>query len=85
MCCVSLPGFDGDDRTIEAEGGDLYRGRKSGKPFHVKTANFTVNVLGTKFNLSVYGDEQAQSVVLVEGSVMVNTKEKRKYTINSKS
>ena len=32
--------------------------------------------MGTKFNLSVYGDEQAQSVVLVEGSVMVNTKEK---------
>ena len=41
----------------------------------MKTASFTVNVLGTKFNLSAYGDEQAQSVVLVEGSVMVDTKE----------
>lgn len=67
--------FEGDDRTIEAEGEIYIEVVKSGKPFHVKTASFTVNVLGTKFNLSVYGDEQAQSVVLVEGSVMVDTKE----------
>lgn len=67
--------FEGDDRTIEAEGEIYIEVVKSGKPFHVKTANFTVNVLGTKFNLSAYGDEQAQSVVLVEGSVMVDTKE----------
>lgn len=67
--------FDGDDRTIEAEGEIYIEVVKSGKPFHVKTASFTVNVLGTKFNLSAYGDEQAQSVVLVEGSVMVDTKE----------
>lgn len=67
--------FEADDRTIEAEGEIYIEVVKSGKPFHVKTANFTVNVLGTKFNLSAYGDEQAQSVVLVEGSVMVDTKE----------
>jgi len=67
--------FEGDDRTIEAEGEIYIEVVKSGKPFHVKTASFTVNVLGTKFNLSAYGDEQAQSVVLVEGSVMVDTKE----------
>ena len=67
--------FEGDDRTIEAEGEIYIEVVKSGKPFHVKTASFTVNVLGTKLNLSAYGDEQAQSVVLVEGSVMVDTKE----------
>lgn len=67
--------FEGDDRIIEAEGEIYIEVVKSVKPFHVKTANFTVNVLGTKFNLSAYGDEQAQSVVLVEGSVTVDTKE----------
>ena len=67
--------FEGDDRIIEAEGEIYIEVVKSAKPFHVKTANFTVNVLGTKFNLSAYGDEQAQSVVLVEGSVTVDTKE----------
>lgn len=41
-------------------------------PFFVKTKNFKVQVLGTKFNVSSYGSESLSSVVLVEGSVKVD-------------
>lgn len=39
------------------------------RPFHVKTDRLDVKVLGTKFNISSYPDENISSVVLVEGSV----------------
>lgn len=43
-------------------------------PFFVKTNNFRVQVLGTKFNVSSYDSEPSSSVVLVEGSVRVANK-----------
>ena len=47
-------------------------------PFFVKTKNFSVQVLGTKFNVSSYQEEQLSSVVLVEGSVKVENKSQDK-------
>lgn len=41
------------------------------RPFIVKTGKFDVQVLGTKFNVSSYKDEE-ESVVLVSGSVKVS-------------
>lgn len=43
------------------------------KPFIVKTNSLNVRVLGTKFNVSSYKEDTSNSVVLVEGSVAVNT------------
>lgn len=65
--------FETDRRTIEVEGEIYIEVAKNETPFYVKTKDFTVQVLGTKFNVSAYADEPASSVVLVEGSVQVNT------------
>ena len=43
-------------------------------PFSVKTKDFNVEVLGTKFNVFSYQEEDLSSVVLVEGSVKVENK-----------
>lgn len=67
--------FDAEKRMIEAEGEIYIEVARNGTPFYVKTDSFTVNVLGTKFNLSAYAGEQTGTVVLVEGSVMVRTLE----------
>ena len=50
------------------------------KPFRVKTSDFTVNVSGTKFNLSAYAN-LPQSVVLVEGSVSLQSDGKEKVRL----
>lgn len=41
------------------------------KPFIVKTARFSVRVLGTSFNISCYNDEKSSKVSLARGSVRV--------------
>lgn len=43
------------------------------QPFIVHTATFDVEVFGTSFNVSAYDDDEENSVVLVEGSVKLNT------------
>ena len=43
------------------------------KPFFVESENINVSVLGTKFNMSTYANENNNSVVLQEGSVKVKT------------
>lgn len=42
------------------------------KPFIVRTRDLNVKVLGTKFNVSSYQNEEITSVVLEEGSVSLN-------------
>jgi ferric-dicitrate binding protein FerR (iron transport regulator) len=42
-------------------------------PFVVTTSAFSVTVLGTKFNVSAYPSDAVRRVVLVQGSVEVNT------------
>lgn len=74
--------FEEDKRTIEVEGEIYIEVVKDKTPFYVKTKNFTVNVLGTKFNISAYADDQVRSVVLVEGSVMVKTDKDEKIRLS---
>ena len=66
--------FEPDKRMIKVEG-EIYIevARDESKPFYVQTPKFTVNVLGTCFNVSAYSDEDMQSVVLAKGQVAVNT------------
>ena len=65
--------FQKNQRVIEADGEIYIEVEKSNIPFYVKTNKFTVNVLGTKFNVSSYKEDDECSVVLVEGSVNVKT------------
>lgn len=69
--------FNGDKREIYVEG-EIYLevSPDKTKPFIVKTADCDVKVVGTSFNVSSYKDDAGSSVVLVEGSVQVDTKEK---------
>lgn len=54
---------------------------KMPKGHFCKTSEMSVRALGTRFNVMAYHDELAQSVVLVEGLVEVqsNDESKRKF------
>lgn len=45
------------------------------RPFVVKTKEMEVQVLGTSFNVTAYETDRSASIVLVNGSVVVDTKE----------
>ena len=66
--------FKGKERRIRVEG-EIYIevAHDSTRPFYVETSQMSINVLGTKFNVSAYRDDNSQSVVLVEGKVNVRT------------
>lgn len=74
--------FTKEDRTIYVNG-EIYIevAKDKDRPFYVQTQKFKVNVLGTKFNVSAYDNEEVQSVVLVEGNVAVNTDNTKRFTL----
>ena len=64
--------FDTLSRTIYLEGEayfDVVKDEK--KPFLVVCGNRTVRVLGTKFNVSAYKEQEEMVTTLVEGSVLL--------------
>jgi len=64
--------FNGNDRTVELTGEAYFEVAKNkAKPFNVKTATQTVQVLGTHFNINSYSNEMAVKTTLLEGSVKV--------------
>lgn len=66
--------FNNDTRDIYVNGEiyiDVHQSTK--QPFIVHTAKFDVEVFGTSFNVSAYDDDDETSVVLVEGSVKLNS------------
>lgn len=70
--------FNGDQRIVELDGEAYFevakqrqRNGRGNLPFLVKTRFQTVEVLGTQFNISAYGDEAAEHTTLVEGSVQI--------------
>lgn len=73
--------FDKDKREISVEG-EVYLdvAKNPGCPFIVKTEKFDIRVLGTSFNIYAYKDNAA-SVVLVHGSVLVTTKNKQQVEL----
>jgi ferric-dicitrate binding protein FerR (iron transport regulator) len=48
--------------------------KETDRPFHVKTSDMQIVVLGTTFNITAYESDDACSVVLVNGSVQVKSK-----------
>lgn len=64
--------FNGNERVVELEGEAYFEvAHKDDQPFIVKASQTTVQVLGTHFNVSAYGDETFQKTTLLEGKVQV--------------
>lgn len=64
--------FAGNERRVELKGEGYFEvAHNRLKPFKVATANQTVEVLGTHFNIMAYTDEKAIKTTLLEGSVRV--------------
>jgi len=65
--------FNKNTREIYIEGeGYIEVAHEAGRPFFVVTDRVKVKVLGTKFDISAYKDDDHVSVVLVEGSVLAS-------------
>ena len=73
--------FEGDKREINVDGEIYIEVEKDPqKPFYVNTSELSVIVLGTRFNISCYKEDDFNNVVLVEGKVEV-AYEDEKYTL----
>lgn len=66
--------FSGKKREVYLKGEGYFTVTENkNMPFIVKTDNINIKVLGTKFNVSAYENDNSASTVLVEGSVEVCT------------
>lgn len=74
--------FGPAEREVFVEG-EVYMdvARDESRPFTVKTAGFSVNVLGTAFNICAYPDDGSQSVILARGSVKVTSGSRKGHVL----
>jgi hypothetical protein len=73
-------------RVIELEGEAYFEvASNPNKPFIVKTKKGIINVLGTKFNVRAYDDEEINVTTLVEGSVNLNHPYDESLKVNLKA
>jgi transmembrane sensor len=64
--------FTGKERKVELTGEAYFEVARNEKmPFRVISGKQTIEVLGTHFNISNYGDEPAITTTLLEGSIRV--------------
>ncbi len=72
-----LPSFSDKERKIILSGEAYFDVRKdSTRPFRVQTPEFTVKVLGTKFNVSSFNNMESAGATLFSGSIVIeNDKE----------
>lgn len=69
--------FSGNTREVELTGEAFFDVAKNkNKPFKVMTKDQIVEVLGTRFNINSYGDEETIKTTLIEGSVKIIYKDK---------
>jgi transmembrane sensor len=67
--------FNGNERRVSMTGEAYFEiAHNASKPFIVEKDAVNVKVLGTKFNVNAYEDEDAMKVTLLEGSVEVKSK-----------
>ncbi|MDO5977468.1 FecR family protein [Flavivirga spongiicola] len=73
--------IEGKDREVFVQGGEAYFDvtKDIKHPFIVNANEIGIRVLGTKFNISSYPEDEDISTVLVEGSVSIYNK-KESYT-----
>jgi transmembrane sensor len=66
--------FTGNKREVELDGEGYFEvAKNAAKPFHVKTNNQDIEVLGTHFNVNAYKDEETIKTTLLEGRVKVGS------------
>lgn len=66
--------FTGSERRVTLSGEAFFEvARDTKKPFIVETARMDVKVLGTRFNVNAYEDNEVVSATLVDGSVEVSS------------
>jgi len=66
--------FNGKERMVKLTGEAYFEVKhNAAQPFKVQTANQTIEDIGTSFDVNAYGDEQATTTTLVEGSVKVGS------------
>lgn len=69
---VYPPVFNGVHREVFLEGEAYFEVAKNkNMPFIVRTSNFRIKVLGTRFNVQAYKNESEQTTVLLEGKVNI--------------
>jgi len=69
--------FDGGDRVVTLSGEAYFEVAKdAGKPFRVISKGQEVDVLGTKFNISAYPNDDVTKTTLIEGSVRISSADK---------
>ena len=72
--------FNGDVRWIRLQGEAYFDVTKNKRPFQVRTSLFTVNVLGTAFNVMSYAHEMP-AVTLERGKIFLETRSKYRETL----
>ncbi|MFD2555088.1 FecR family protein [Sphingobacterium tabacisoli] len=66
--------FDGDERKVRLTGEAYFEvAHKEDQPFVVETAQQSLKVLGTVFNINAYEEEGKTSTTLLEGKVAVRS------------
>lgn len=64
--------FTGNERRVKLTGEAYFEVAKNKhKPFYVSINDVQIRVLGTHFNIAAYGDDEAVTTTLLEGSVQV--------------
>lgn len=65
--------FNGDERLVELVGEAYFDVKKNDQSFRVKTKSFTVDVLGTAFNVFAY-DNEIPTITLERGKIVLVSK-----------
>jgi len=66
------PAFSGNTREVQLIGEGFFDvTHNNEKPFYVQTDAFKMKVYGTRFNIQAYKQDNASSVILVEGKVSI--------------
>jgi ferric-dicitrate binding protein FerR (iron transport regulator) len=71
---VYPPIFTGKYREVYLQGEGYFEVTKNAtRPFHVKTDRMKIEVLGTKFDVQAYREEESQSAILLEGKISLSS------------
>lgn len=74
--------FTGKERRVVLSGEAFFEvARDESKPFIVETSRMDVKVLGTRFNVNAYTDNEVVSTTLVDGSVEVASGTQKPITL----
>ena len=77
-----LPEFDENERRVILSGEGYFDVQKNpDKPFRVETPEFTVKVLGTRFNVSCYNTRQTTDATLFSGKVVIENNKRQELLV----